>query len=137
MSATEATQGQRSGVVTRRRGSLQARLLLAFLVVGLVPMFFAAELASQVVTRAFESNLKNWLNETSIYFLSSIADSQQEAADLARVLAQQPDLLQRLIDKQEQVPPLLRDTIAAEGFHALAIIDDLAARNVANLSGAK
>lgn len=124
MSATEAAHGQRTGVVTRRRGSLQARLLLAFLVVGLVPMFFAAELASQVVTRAFESNLKNWLNETSIYFLSSIADSQQEAADIARVLAQQPDLLQRLIDKQEQVPQLLRDTIAAEGFHALAIIDD-------------
>jgi len=108
----------------RRRGSLQAQLLLAFLIVGLVPMFFAAELASQVVTRAFESNLKTWLNETSIYFLSSIADSQQEAAVIAQVLTQQPELLGRLIGKQGEVPPLVRDIIAGEGFRALAIIDD-------------
>ena len=111
-------------MVTRRRGSLQARLLLAFLIVGLVPMFFAAELASQVVTRAFEGNLKTWLNETSIYFLSSIADSQQEASDIARVLARQPELLQRLIDHDGEVPPLVRDIIAGEGFRVLAIIDD-------------
>ena len=124
VATTEIAQRQKPPVVIRRRGSLQARLLLAFLIVGLVPMFFAAELASQVVTRAFEGNLKNWLNETSIYFLSSIADSQQEAADIARVLAQQPDLLLRLISKEGDVPPLIRDIIAGEGFRALAIIDD-------------
>jgi len=124
VAATEAAQRHRSGIATRRRGSLQVRLLLAFLIVGLVPMFFAAELASQVVTRAFESNLKTWLNDTSIYFLSSIADSQQEAAEIAQALARQPELLQGLVERQGEVPPLIRDIIAGEGFHVLAIIDD-------------
>ncbi|MDE0853250.1 MAG: ATP-binding protein [Nevskia sp.] len=124
MAASEVMQGQQPAAVPRRRASLQARLLLAFLIVGLVPMFFAAELASQVVTRAFEGNLKTWLNETSIYFLSSIADTQQEAADIARVLALQPELLQRLIDKKDEMPALVRDLVASEGFRVLAIIDD-------------
>ena len=49
----------------RFRISLQVRLLFVFLLVGLLPMFFAAELTSQVVTHAFENNLKTWLHETS------------------------------------------------------------------------
>ncbi|HWY24412.1 MAG TPA: HAMP domain-containing protein, partial [Nevskia sp.] len=124
VAADDTAQRQESAIAPRHRGSLQARLLLAFLIVGLVPMFFAAELASQVVARVFEDNLRTWLEETTTYFLGSITDSQHQAGDIAQVLAQQPDLLERLIDGQGKLPPLIRDLVAGQGFQVVAIIDD-------------
>jgi signal transduction histidine kinase len=106
------------------RASLQARLLLAFLAVGLVPMFFAAWLASQVVTRAFENNLKTWLAETATYFVGNIADSQQQAGNIAHALAQQPELLTRLVEHQGTLPPLVSDLMAGAGFRILVLLDD-------------
>ncbi|MDB5972579.1 MAG: hypothetical protein JWQ90_5029 [Hydrocarboniphaga sp.] len=107
----------------RRQGSLQARLLLAYFLVGLLPMFFAAELASQVVTRAFESNLRVWLRQTANYFLAAVADSEREANDVVQVLARQPDMLGNLIDNK-RLPLLLEQMIAGEGYDLLTITDD-------------
>jgi signal transduction histidine kinase len=108
----------------RRRSSLQARLLLAYFLIGLLPMFFAAELASQVVTHAFESNLRTWLRQTAAYFLAAVVDSEREANDVVRVLAQQPDMLGNLISNK-RLPLLTEQMIAGEGYDLLTITDDL------------
>lgn len=126
MAISSTTQAVTAGAdgAAPPRASLQARLLLAFLLVGLVPMFFAAWLASQVVTRAFENNLKTWLDETATYFVGNIADSQQQATSIARALAQQPELLARMVEHQGTLPPLVNDLVAGAGFHILAVLDD-------------
>jgi signal transduction histidine kinase len=107
----------------RRRSSLQARLLTAYFLVGLLPMFFAAELASQVVTHAFESNLRTWLRQTANYFLAAVVDSEREANDVVHVLAQQPDMLGNLIANR-RLPQLVDQMIAGEGYDLLTISDD-------------
>lgn len=124
MSTTPVPTAAIAATAASPRASLQARLLMAFLLVGLVPMFFAAELASQVVTGAFEDNLKTWLSETATYFVGSIAESQQEATGIAHALAQQPELLAGLAGRQGDLPPLLKDIMASAGFRVLLILDD-------------
>jgi signal transduction histidine kinase len=124
LSNTQAASTAGAEGAAHPRASLQARLLLAFLLVGLVPMFFAAELASQVVTRAFENNLKTWLNETATYFVGNIADSQQQATSIAHALAQQPELLTRLADSGGALPPLVSDIMAGAGFRILVLLDE-------------
>ena len=107
----------------RRRNSLQTRMVLAYLLVGLVPMFLAAELASQAVTRVFERNLQHWLGETAAYFLAAVFDSKREASDVVRVLVQEPDMLGNLVANQ-RLPRLLEQMLKGEGYDLLVVGDD-------------
>lgn len=108
----------------RLRSSLQGRLVLAYILVGLLPMLFAAELASRVVTRAFEDNLRVWLRETATYFVSSMIDAQHEASEVSAVLTQDPGLVGEFKSGTQGLSPLIRMILRAEGFDLLQILDE-------------
>ncbi|MBF0562420.1 MAG: HAMP domain-containing protein [Alphaproteobacteria bacterium] len=54
--------------------------MVAFLMVGALPMLASAYLAATIVSSSFESAIQKWLAETSLYFLRDFSESQSEAA---------------------------------------------------------
>ena len=71
-----------------RRGSLRVRLTIAFLLVSIPSMLAAALIATQLLTNAFDSNLQQWLEEASHYFLSDIESNGAENARVAELIGQ-------------------------------------------------
>lgn len=103
--------------------SLRARLVVAFLLVSLPPMLFAAELASKAVASAFERNVEAWLRESAAYFVGTIHESEREATGVAEFLAGEHDAIGRLIDRDDSLPRRLQDLLGAIGYDLLLIYD--------------
>ncbi|HYM31137.1 MAG TPA: ATP-binding protein [Candidatus Cybelea sp.] len=104
--------------------SIQVKLVLAFLLVSVLPMLVAAQLASKVVSDAFEENVQTWLRETSVYFLNNIIEQQQEAAGVARFLAEQEEIARRLRERNVPLPAPLVRLMDALGYDLIAIYDE-------------
>lgn len=105
------------------KSSIQLKMVVAFLLVSLLPMLFAAELATRVVSAAFEKNVETWLHETSLYFLSNIVENQQEALTITRYLTEQHDIMQGLVDDAKAPSPSLQRMLKAIGYDLLAVYD--------------
>ena len=69
-----------------RLGSLRLRLTIAFLLVSIPSMLAAALIAAQLLSSAFDSNLQQWLEEASHYFLGDIAENEAENARIAALV---------------------------------------------------
>lgn len=69
-----------------RRGSLRVRLTIAFLLVSIPSMLAAALIAAQLLSNAFDTNLQQWLEEASHYFLSDIESNGAENARVAELV---------------------------------------------------
>jgi signal transduction histidine kinase len=107
-----------------RFSSIQVKLVLAFLIVSLLPMLIAADLATRIVSRAFEQNVETWLRETSAYFLTNILEQQHEAAGVARFVAEQSDVVAALQNGMNAMPPSLARLVDALGYDLVAIYDE-------------
>lgn len=106
-----------------RTASIQIKMVVAFLLVSLLPMMFAADLATRVVSAAFEKNVETWLRETSLYFVSNILDQQQEAVSIARYLSGQKDLVDTMVEGGQPPPAALRTLLSAMDYDLIAIYD--------------
>jgi len=108
-----------------RAGSIQFKLVVAFLLVSLLPMLFAADVATRVVSRLFERNVETWLRETSIYFLNNILETQQEAVGVGQFVTAQPDLVRALLadPDRHELPAYLQQLIRAVGYDLVAVYD--------------
>ena len=79
-----------------RLGSLRLRLTIAFLLVSIPSMLAAALIAAQLLSSAFDSNLQQWLEEASHYFLGDIAENEAENARIAELVGRKIIRLGRL-----------------------------------------
>ena len=69
-----------------RLGSLRLRLTIAFLLVSIPSMLAAALIAAQLLSSAFDTNLQQWLEEASHYFLGDIDENGAENARVAELV---------------------------------------------------
>lgn len=107
----------------RRTSSIQRKMVVAFLLVSLLPMLFAADLTARVVSAAFERNVETWLRETSLYFVSNILGQQQEAASIARYLSGEPALVDAVVEHAAAPPPALQVLLRALDYDLFAVYD--------------
>jgi signal transduction histidine kinase len=95
-----------------RRGSLRVRLTLAFLLVSIPSMLAAALIAAQLLSSAFDTNLQQWLEEASHYFLSDIESNGAENARVA-------ELIGKRIQKSGLVPQHADDVGGLDFFQSI------------------
>ena len=95
-----------------RRGSLRVRLTLAFLLVSIPSMLAAALIAAQLLSNAFDTNLQQWLEEASHYFLSDIESNGAENARVAELIGQK-------IKKTGVIPQQADDLGGIDFFQAI------------------
>jgi len=72
------------------------RLTIAFLLVSIPSILAAALIAAQLLSAAFDSNLQQWLEEASHYFLGDIAENEAENARIAELVGRKINRLGRL-----------------------------------------
>ena len=94
-----------------RLGSLRLRLTIAFLLVSIPSMLAAALIAAQLLSAAFDSNLQQWLEEASHYFLGDIAENEAENARIAALVG-------RNISRLGRMPQNLDDLGGMEFYQA-------------------
>ncbi len=104
-----------------RRLSLQIKLVVAFLLVSLVPMLIAAELAARVVSAAFERNIEAWLIETSSFLLNEIGSSQREAAGLARFVVDHTSMSDQLATGTRELPASVAALLDVLGYDLVTV----------------
>jgi signal transduction histidine kinase len=105
---------------------IRAKLALAFLAASILPMLFAAELATNVMNRVFEANVGSWLGDSAEYFLSSMLETQGEAVQVARYLAEAPDGVADRIARGGGAPvvaPHLQSLSVSLGYDLLMVYD--------------
>ena len=108
----------------RARGSIRLKLIAAFMLVSVIPMLVATELATRVVVSAFESNLQTWLHETSRFFFGSILDERREIVGISDSLIQQGLVVHLAQGKQKTLPSGLQSLMDALGYDLIVIYDD-------------
>lgn len=97
-----------------RLNTLRWRLVLAFILVSVPPMLGAAFAVGTLVSRTFETNVRDWLTETAHYFESQIDESQADADHIAQLMAKRlkgadltPEALAELLHKDAETLELL------------------------------
>jgi signal transduction histidine kinase len=66
--------------------SLIFRLALAFVLVAVPPVLIASELATRLVTRAFDATAQTWLREATDYVAHSLRHTEEELEGVFRLL---------------------------------------------------
>lgn len=107
-----------------RRGSIRLKLIAAFMLVSVLPMLAATELATRLVVDTFESNLQTWLYETSRFFFGSVLDERKEVVGIADSLIQQRVLEPLANGDTKELPASLRSMMDALGYDLITIYDD-------------
>ncbi|WP_293861206.1 ATP-binding protein [uncultured Alsobacter sp.] len=107
-----------------RRGSIRLKLIAAFMLVSVLPMLVATELATRLVVSTFESNLQVWLYETSRFFFGSVLDERREVVGIADSLIQQGLVVPLAEGRQKTVPASLQRLMDALGYDLIAIYDE-------------
>ena len=102
--------------------SLRARLIVAFLAVAAVPMLVAVWLSAGVVGDAFEDNIRQWLTETSSFFMRVIEERRNDAEEAAQFLRVDTSLAERLLAGGE-LSQHDRALLDAAGLDVLALVD--------------
>jgi hypothetical protein len=105
------------------RRSLRWKLVAAFLAVTVMPMLVATELATEIVSKAFESNIQTWLYETSRFFLASVLDERREVTGIANAVVEQGGLSPILSGETKTLPKGVNDLLDALGYDLLLIYD--------------
>lgn len=108
----------------RNLRSLRFRLVLAFVLVSVPPMLAATYIGAQLISDAFETNVEQWLEETSQFFISGIKDTNDEVERATNVIAtrvQNAKLNEtQIIEAINKDIPLLKSV----GYDLIALYDD-------------
>lgn len=106
------------------RGSLQARLIAAFLAVAVLPMLASTWFAVHVVSGTFDANVRHWLGETATLFLNVIREAQDEAAGTVAYLVNDGDLVDALVQGRGGLPVKYQQLLGLFGYDLFAIVDE-------------
>ena len=83
------------GVLMMPISSLRLRMIAAFLLVAVPPMFFAAYFSAKLLSDYFDRNVHQWLSETANFVVLQVdelmGDAERSAAVLAEKLRQSPN----------------------------------------------
>jgi two-component system, NtrC family, sensor histidine kinase HydH len=108
----------------RNLRSLRFRLILAFVLVSVPPMLAATYIGAQLISDAFETNVEQWLEETSQFFISGIKDTNDEVERATNVIAtriKQANLQEpQIIEAINKDIPLLKSV----GYDLIALYDE-------------
>ena len=74
-----------------RMTTLRLRLVIGFLLVSVPAMLASAYVAARLLSNAFESNVQEWLGETSRFFELEVSDATTEAQRVAEVIARRSE----------------------------------------------
>jgi len=61
-----------------KNSSLTRKLMLAFIITAVLPMFIASKVATDLVNNTINVNLERWLRNTARYFFESLDESKDE-----------------------------------------------------------
>jgi len=107
-----------------RMTTLRLRLVIGFLLVSVPAMLASAYVAARLISNAFESNVEQWLGETSRFFKLEVREATAEAQRVASVIAQR---LGSLSDEELHRPVFIERDLAilgSVGYDLIAIYDD-------------
>ncbi|MFO1149049.1 MAG: ATP-binding protein [Alsobacter sp.] len=106
-----------------RLSSIRVKLILAFMLVSVVPMLVATEIATEIVARTFENNLRVWLFETSRFFFGNLLDERREALGIVDNLIEDGTLSRVIGDPAAPLPPAAQKLMDALGYDLLVVYD--------------
>jgi signal transduction histidine kinase len=72
----------------QRMTTLRLRLVIGFLLVSVPAMLASAYVAARLISNAFESNVEQWMGETSRFFKLEVREATREAQRVANVVGQ-------------------------------------------------
>ncbi len=108
----------------RNLHSLRLRLVLAFILVSVPPMLAATYIGARLISDAFETNVEQWLEETSHFFVSGLRDTTEDADRAAKVVAAriQKANIEELDGQEEIIQDM--ELLQSVGYNLIAIYDD-------------
>lgn len=104
--------------------TLRLRLVIGFLLVSVPAMLASAYVAARLISNAFESNVEQWLGETSRYFKLEVREAALEAQRVASVIAQR---IENVRDDELRHPAVIEKDLAvlnSVGYDLIAIYTD-------------
>jgi signal transduction histidine kinase len=107
-----------------RRGSIRLKLIAAFMLVSVMPMLAATELATRLVVNTFDSNLQTWLYETSRFFFGSVLDERKEVVGIAESLIEQGVLDPVASGDRKVLPAGVQSMMDALGYDLITVYDE-------------
>jgi signal transduction histidine kinase len=106
-----------------RFSSIRVKLILAFMLVSVVPMLVATEIATEIVARTFENNLRVWLFETSRFFFGNLLDERREALGIVDNLIEDGTLDRVIANPAGPLPDSAQKLMDALGYDLLVVYD--------------
>ncbi len=104
--------------------SLRLRLVLAFILVSVPPMLAATYIGARLISDAFETNVEQWLEETSRFFVSGLRDTTEDADRATKVIAAR--IQKANIEEAEGQEEIIQDMelLQSVGYNLIAIYDN-------------
>ena len=108
----------------RNLSSLRLRLVLAFILVSVPPMLAATYIGARLISDAFETNVEQWLEETSHFFVSGLRDTTEDAGRAAKVIASR--IQKANIEEKNGQDDIIQDMelLQSVGYNLIAIYDN-------------
>lgn len=111
-------------MIPGRMTTLRLRLVIGFLLVSVPAMLASAYVAARLISNAFESNVEQWLGETSRYFKLEVREATLEAQRVASVIAMR---LETVTEDELRHPTIIENDLAvlgSVGYDLIAIYTD-------------
>lgn len=103
--------------------SLQRKLVVAFLLAGVLPPLIAAYLTTKLMSAAFEHNVHDWLRDTAAFFVSAIQEAEHEAGVIAQFMSENPGLLDNRTTSGN-FDARVHGLVAGLGYDLILLYDD-------------
>jgi signal transduction histidine kinase len=117
------TSVRSSHVRARANLPIRARLLFAFLIVGVLPMLVSAWLATRVVSIAFEQTVQRFLREISSFFMEDIQEeSRNDTTATLQFITGDPALVDDLI-AHKVLPERYTTFLSEVGYDFIVLLD--------------
>lgn len=107
-----------------RMTTLRLRLVIGFLLVSVPAMLASAYVAARLISNAFESNVEQWMGETSRFFKLEVREATQEAQRVANVVGQR---VENASEDELRHPAMIEKDLAilgSVGYDLIAIYGD-------------
>jgi len=104
--------------------TVRLRLVIGFMLVSVPAMLASAYVAARLISNAFESNVEQWLGETSRFFALEVREATQEAQRVATVIGQR---VESATEDELRHPAIIEKDLAilgSVGYDLIAIYGD-------------
>jgi two-component system, NtrC family, sensor histidine kinase HydH len=104
--------------------SLRWRLIIAFLAVSVVPVLVSSYVAAEIIQKAFEQTLAQWLGEAGQFFAARVTETRKEAESAADIVAKSlNNKLEQYFPADETARPFA-DLLTLGGYDLVKVYDD-------------